>query len=273
MNFFEKIIYALQGTMTTPTNYGIFHLCSILLVVIATILLCVFMRNASDKAFRRLVLISWIVIAILEIYKQIVFSFNYEDGKVIWDFQWYAFPFQFCSMQLYLLPFVVFLKDGKIRNAIIAFLATFSLFGGLAVYAYPNDVFISTIGINIQTMIHHGLQIVLGIFFIAYYRKKINIKFFWPSIIVFAACIAVAIILNAIVPTFTTETFNMFFVSPLYDCTLPILNMIYPKIPYILFLALYMFGFCLIAFIIHIIAYSILKVCLKKSRKENEKLS
>lgn len=270
MNWFEKILFALQRTMETPTNYGIFHICSIILVIIATITVCLLLKNKNEKLVRRFLFISWILILLLEIYKQLIFSFDYTNDIVTWDFQWYAFPFQFCSLQLYLLPFVVFLKEGKIRDAIITFLAIFSFFGGLAVYAYPNDVFISTIGINIQTMIHHGLQILLGIFFIVRYRDKLNIKNFLYSIIVFIVCIIVAIILNLIVPTFTDETFNMFFISPKFECTLPILNLIYQKVPYAIFLLLYLVGFSFVAYLIFLLISAINKLTLKRKSYEKK---
>lgn len=267
MNIFEKILYFLQGKMTTPTNYGWFHLLFIVLIAFTTILLCKYLKNISDKNFRKLIFAFWIVIVILEIYKQLIFSFNYENGIVSWDYQWYAFPFQFCSVQLYLLPFVIFLKDGKVRNAIIAFLATFSLFGGLAVYAYPNDVFMSLIGINIQTMIHHGLQIILGIYFLRYFKDKLSFKsFFLPSIIVFACCVITAIILNSLAPIFTNETFNMFLINPVHGCTLPILNVIFTKVPYIIFLLIYTLGFSFVALLIFCIAKIIAKTFTKKTR-------
>jgi len=267
MNLFEQIIYSLQKTMETPTNYGLFHIISIAIVVATTIVVCLLLKNRNEKIFKRFLFVCWLLILILEIYKQIIFSFEYSDGAAKWDYQWYAFPFQFCSLQLYLLPFVIFLKDGKVRDAIIAFLATFSFFGGLAVYIYPNDVFVSTIGINIQTMIHHGLQIVLGILFMVYYHKKLSMKFFLSSIVVFVSCIAVAMILNAIVPTFTTETFNMFYISPLYECTLPILGSIYQKVHYILFLLLYIFGFSLVAFLMYLLLSITIKLINKKTNK------
>ena len=265
MNIFEKFLYSLQGTMKTPTNFGIFHIASVLLIIVSTVAVCLLFKNKSDKTFRRFVFICWIAILLLEIYKQLVFSFNYENGVVSWDYQWYSFPFQFCSLQLYLLPFVVFLKDGKVRDAIIAFLATFSLFGGLAVYVFPNDVFIEIIGINIQTMVHHGLQILLGIFFLTRFKDKLSFKkFFLPSIIVFACCIITALTLNALAPLFTTETFNMFFISPKYPCTLPLLSNVYTMVPYIVFLMIYLLGFSFIAFLIFSIAKLIIKICKKK---------
>lgn len=261
MNFFEKFIMALKGTMSTPTNFGWFHLMFIAFVIIAVALLCVFARNVKNKTFRLIILISWIVILCLEIYKQLVFSYDAGSG---WDYQWYAFPFQLCSTPLYLLPFVVFLKDigwqGLVRDSIMAFLGTFVFFAGFAVFMYPNDVFISLIGINIQTMVHHGLQIVLGIYIMVYNRKKLNIMFYVKGIFTFLVMFVVALLLNIIVHAAVPgETFNMFYIGPYYPCTLPLLNIIYPKIPYVVFLILYMLGFAIAAIAMFYLQYLFMK--------------
>lgn len=271
MNTFERIIHTLQGTMKTPTNYSLFHLIAVAAVVVLTIAVCFLMKNAKQKTFRIFVFVCWFVILLLEVYKQLVFSFSLTDNKAVWDFQWYAFPFQLCSVQLYLLPFVVFLKDGKIRNAIMAFLSLFSFFGGLVVFIYPNDVFVPMIGINIQTMVHHGLQVLLGIFFIVYNRKKLGIKYYLSSLIVFAVCLCVAMALNFIVPNFTEETFNMFYISPKFDCTLPVLSVIYPKVPYVVFLLLYIVGYSFIGLVFFLIFYAFAKLLNKERLSKSNK--
>lgn len=255
MNTFEKIIHALQGTMETPTNYGWFHLVSIAAIAVLTVAVCLLLKNAKQKTFRVFVFVCWLVILLLEVYKQLAFSFELVNGSPVWDYQWYAFPFQLCSVQLFLLPFVFCLKDGKVRTSVMAFLSLFSFFGGLVVFIYPNDVFISTIGINIQTMVHHGLQIVLGIFFIVYNRKKLSFKYYLSGLIVFAACLAVAMALNFIIPNFTDETFNMFYISPKFDCTLPVLDKIYPNVHYAVFLSLYILGFAFIGLVLFFVFY------------------
>ena len=269
MNFFEKIIHSLQGTMECPTCYGWFHIMFIIIVSISTILICKFYKNCGEKTVNKIIFIGWALVFLLEIYKQIEFSFVYEDGKAIWDYPVYIFPFQLCSSELYILPFIFLLKEGKLRNAMIAYIITFSFFGGLAVFVYPNDVFIETIGINIQTMIHHGTQILLGIFLFVRYRKTFDFKFYVKSIFVFFCMLLIATVLDIAVYKYlvsigNTETFNMFFISPYFDCTLPILSIIYDKVPYFVFYLIYMLGFVLISYIIFIVETSIYKLVLKK---------
>ena len=268
MKFFGSILNFLEATMKTPTNFSWFHLMFIAIAILITALLCIKFKNCDDKIFRRIVFIGWILLVVLEVYKQIVFTFDYDGTTITGDYQWYAFPFQFCSTPLFALPFIAFLKDGKVRDAVIMYMATFSLFAGLAVFVYPNDVFIETIGINIQTMIHHGSQIVFGIFFAAYFRKKLNLKRFLSSIAVFAVFCSIAIFLNIIVhhafiANGIDETFNMFYISPYYPCTLPILSTVYEKVHYSIFIILYIFGFALVAYII----YSIEKLIINLSEK------
>lgn len=267
----EKILIFLETKGDTPSVYGVYHICCILACILLTALLIVFFKNAKDDTFRRIALIIWIIMVVFEVYKEVCFvGSSVKDGKVKWDYSWYAFPYQLCSTPLYLMPFVFLLKDCKLRDAVIAFLGTFSVFGGLVNYIYPEQVFVSQIGISIQTMVHHGLQLVFGIYALVYVRKKLNFKFFLSSIIVFICVLIVAVLLNEIFYySFIKdlgETFNMFFISPHFDCTLPILSIIYPKVPYFAFFLIYTLGFIICAFIMYVIPYGIIKVIEKKSK-------
>ncbi len=256
MNFIRGLLSFLTLDMTEPKSYGWFHFLFVAIMLGLTIFLCVKHKDASDKVFRRIVFICWIVIVVLELYKQFEFSYTIGEESITWDYQWYAFPYQLCSTPLYALPFIIFMKDSKFRDAFIAYMSTFSLFGGLVTFIYPEQVFVPTIGINIQTMVHHGLQIVLGIFFIVYARKKFTIKYYLKGIPVFASFIAIALIVNELFVAIasTNETFNMFYISRHFDCILPILDMVYDKLWYGLFLLVYILGFVLVSAIIFSIA-------------------
>ena len=43
---------------------------------------------------RRFLLVESLLITVLEIYKQINFSFHVDGSQILFDYQWYAFPFQ-----------------------------------------------------------------------------------------------------------------------------------------------------------------------------------
>ena len=254
MSVFNKIIEFLAFTWNEPKPFGIYHIICVLIEAVLIFYVVKYCRRVSDRGYRMLVLSLWGVMVVFEIYKQIVYSYTSGEG---WDYSWYSFPFQLCSTPLYLLPLIAFLKDGNVRDACMAFIATYSLFGGLTVFAYPDTVFVETLGVNLQTMVHHGIQILLGVYTAVIMHKRIDRRFYLGATAVFALCLAVALILNLSVYEYliaigSTDSFNMFFISPYFNCDLPVFsNLIYPNVPYALFLAIYVFGFAFVAFIIY----------------------
>ena len=276
MTPFEKLVTLLRFQMETPTPFGLFHIAFMLLTVAVTAFLIWKYRDAEEKTVRRILLVTWALLAVLEIYKQVVFSYNediYVPGHMVWRYSWYAFPFQLCSSPLYVLPFAALLKKGHAKDAVIGFLATFSVFGGLSVMFYPNDVFITLCGVNFQTMIHHGSQIAIGIFLAVWNRDRWDFKCFAKGIIPFAILSAIAVVLNEIVHGYlvrgglVNEQFNMFYISRHYDCTLPVLSSFDHLLPYPVFLLVYLLGFVLVAALIFLAEKGCIRLAQRIRRK------
>lgn len=256
MELLIKLYDFVTKTAEEPTNFGIYHIVCVLSVALLTVIASKLFANSSDRVIRRISGILWVIVLLLEIYKQTIYGLSLEDGKFVWDYAWYAFPFQFCSSPLYILPIIAFAKNEKLRDACVSYMMTFSLFAGLAVFCYPNDVFVETIGINLQTMIHHGSQIFIGILYAVNYRAKLGKKFFLSGVLVFVVMTFIAMTLNictyhAFMKFGIDETFNMFYISPYFDCTLPVLNLVYGRVPYVAFVCVYFFGFILCALIVY----------------------
>ena len=272
MNFFEKLINATIIELLEPTAlFSFFHISFFVAFILASVSIAIWLHlSSNDKAVRIVVGVCWGIMLLFEIYKQINFAFSYnaETNAAIWDYDWHAFPFQLCSSPLYIIPLAVFLKDGKVRDALLAYLCTFSLFGGLVVMIYPATVFTEDVMTNIQTMVHHGLQMLVGIVLAVSYRKKFTWKFFASGIIVFTAMLVIAMFLNWFVPRVIgiEDKFTMFSLSWIYGCELPLLDIIFEKAPYVVFLLCYIVGFCVIATII----FSVIKLILFLSKKHKE---
>ena len=263
-----ELLNILGSQMDTPLPYGVFHIAALAVTVIASVLLSLRCKDIKDSSFRVLCLCFWLVLLFFETYKQVIFSFNYNGGEPYWDYQWYAFPFQLCSSQLYVLPLIFLSREGSaVRRAGSAFMATYSFFAGTAVMLYPVSVFIGMIGINIQTMVWHGSQVILGVLLLARYRKELNRRFFLSGAIVFLVLVSAAMALNMIVPSFTDETFNMFFISPLFPSTLPVLEVIYPLVPWPVFLLIYLLGYTLAALLVLFLARGVCLLSSKKTKK------
>ena len=246
----DKFIEIIMTEMTKPTNYGWFHIMFIFITITTTISMIKFFGKVNDKKFRIIVFIFWIVLVLFEIYKEFVLGYNINTKE--YNYPWYAFPFQFCSTPLYILPFIFLLKEGKVRDSMICFMSTFSLFAGICVYFYPNTVWTKTIGVNIQTMVHHGTQVVLGLYFAYYQKAKYSVKYYLKGILPYLGLLSFALVMNEIFfSTIPEKNVNLFFISRHYESLLPVLHEIKEMTPYPVFFILYVLGFCACAFIIY----------------------
>ena len=252
MSFWQSVLAFLDASMETPQPYGWFHLAWFLLSFLALIPLCRFPKNQSDDHVRRVVWVTALIVIVLELYKQINYSFSYADG-IAFDYQWYAFPFQFCSTPMYVGFLAGIFKKGKIHESLCAYLATYALFAGFGVMFYPTTVFIDTIGINVQTMICHGSMITIGIYLLCTGYVPLQHKTILKALPVFAINVSLAVIMNEIAHLtglVEQETFNMFFVSPYCDPSLPVYSLVQGVVPFPLCLILYIAGFTAAAYII-----------------------
>ncbi len=259
MTFLQSVLAFLDTSMETPAAYGWFHLLCIALTFLALIPLCRYPKHPSADHVRRVVLTVALTVIALEIYKQINYSFSYENG-ITFDYQWYAFPFQFCSTPMYVGLLAGILKKGKVYDCLCAYLATFALFAGAAVMVSPGDVFIDTVGINIQTMVCHGSMVTVGIYLYASGHVPMKWKTLLKAIPVFAVAVGIAVVLNEIAHAagiLETETFNMFFVSPYCEPSLLVYSSVQEAVAYPWCLILYIAGFTAAAGLILLLAMGI----------------
>ncbi len=260
MSILTSILKLLQYEVNTPKLYGWFHIMWLIIAIGAGIFLCATHKAGNDRRVRRVVWITAAVVILLEIYKMIVFTFDVVDGKIVADFQWYAFPWQFCSTPMYVGLLTAIFRRGKIHNALCSYLATFAVFAGFCVMLYPGDVFIEILGIDIQTMVCHGSMITVGMYL--WYTGYV--KFHWKTLVgavsVFAAVVGVAMFLNeftVLTGIIGDETFNMFFISRHFDSTLPLYSLVHNSVPFLIALPVYIIGFSLAAGLVMLIGWGL----------------
>ena len=258
MNFWIKLLSILDVQMTTPTAWGGFHILSWVLALTAAISLCLLYKHRKISVRTVLLAVS-ITVIVAEIYKQINYSFSYTDG-IQFNYQWYAFPWQFCSTPMYAGLLAGILHKGKLHRPLCAYLATYAVFAGLCVMIHPGDVFIETVGINIQTMLCHGSMITLGIFL--FYSKHVvaRPKTLLYALPIFAGAVLIAAILNEVAyqaELLKEHTFNMFYISPHCDPHLPVYSSVQEVVPYPFCLIIYVAVFTLAAFAVLLLAMGI----------------
>lgn len=267
MTFLQKLLEILDTSMPTPTLYGWFHVLSLVLTAAICVLVCRNAKKHTDETVRKGIFWVAVVVAVLEVYKQINYTFSYAGG-ITADYQWYAFPFQFCSTPMYVGLLAGIIRKGKVHDALCAYLATYAVFAGVSVMLYPVDIYISTIGINIQTTICHCSMIVIGAYLFASGHVKLEHKTVLKAMPVFAVTVGMAAIMNELAVVFgivPEETFNMFFISPHCDPSLPVYSLVQGVVPFPISLVIYILGFTAAAWIMLLIAMGIQKLTCKKA--------
>ena len=250
MSFWQELLRIFDTSMETPQPYGWFHLLWCALTVLAAVALCLLYKKGIVRNVRTVVLITAVIVTVLEVYKQINYTFSYEDG-IKANFQWYAFPWQFCSMPMYV-GLLAGLTKGRVHRALCAFLASYAVFAGVCVMLLPTSVFIDTVGINIQTMVCHGSMITIGVFLMYTDYVKPEHRTVLRALPVFAVGIGAAIVINWLghhAGIMGSGALNAFFICPECPPHLPVYSLIQPLLPGWLSVAVYAAGFTLAAYL------------------------
>lgn len=269
VNIFEKVLYLLQGEMERPESYGWFHLLWIGITLFLIIYLSLRKTKNKEKELKTVLLVYGIGAFILELTKQIIWSFNYDPtlNIVSWDYQWYAAPFQLCTTPIFVTLICAFLKDGKVRNSLLSYLAFFTILGSIMTIIIPDSCFVRTIEINIHTMYLHCLSFVVSMYLLIKGHVKIDIENVIKGFYVFLIFVGIALFLDIFIYNIgilNGETFNMFYISPYFISSLPIYDVVQQNVPYLLFLIIYIVSILLGGLIVYGISLLIKKIVLRK---------
>ncbi len=267
----KEILAFLEAEMVTPKPYGVFHLLWLGLTIAVIVFLSFIRKKHSEIMLKWILGIYGIIAFILEALKQLIWSVEYNESLsvFVWDYEWYAAPFQLCTMPIYVCLICLFLNKCKVREALLSFVAYTTILGSIASAVIPDQLFVSDILINVHTMWLHLGSLVVSIYLLMCGEVKLNIKSLWLGLIVFLVVVIIANTLNVVIynsGVLNGETFNMLYISPYFESTLPVFDSIYNSVPYIVFLALYIVVLSLGSYIIYTIAKGISKISLKMAK-------
>ena len=254
--------------MEEPGVISWFHFIALIPIIALAILIPLFFRNAEEKIYKRILFIFWVVLIVLEIFKQLVKSFHYGNPSY-WDYSVRDFPFSICSMVYYFIPIILLVnkeKHPKIVDAATGYLCLISLAAGIVVCIYTKMVTSTLIYINVQTFIHHGSQVVLGVFVYVWNRNNVTIKTVYRSLIAFAITAVIAIIINV---AFYPRFINMFFINPTRITNLPVGNIVQEKAGYPVYLLAFLSVIALMTFLTYFIETSIYKAAIKRPNDDS----
>lgn len=191
--------------MPKVVPYGTFHLIFFFGGLILSILIAYLLRKKSSKTLKWIIFGLSFFLLITEIYKQLFYTYYIGNGV----YQNWIFPFQLCSIPMYIGLVLPFIKSEKVSKILLTFLASYNLLGGFIAFLEPSGLIHEYYTLTYHAFIWHMLITFMGILTginqnIIYKKKdfKLNIIFF------LCLCI-IAFIINLLL----SDT-NMFFVGP-----------------------------------------------------------
>ena len=247
LNGLEKLLLVLGTKMTKPAIFGAWHIVSLVLTIAFAVFLVVKFKDCSDATLRRILLAVWLVMLLFEVYKQVHSAFHTEYYEAwnftYWEYSLWSFPFQFCSTPIYVALAAMCLREGKLRRAFLAFLATYSPVAGCAVLFYPaSDVFHEILFLDVHTMLWHGGMLIFGLYLWLTEAVTPSVKTALTAAAVYLPMPVIALILNEVelATGFAGNyTFNMFYVARDGFCMIPVLSWFQAHTPYPVFFAAY----------------------------------
>ena len=83
MNVFERVIYLLQAEMNRPSSYGLYHILCLVITFVVIFFLSINKSNNKERKLKIILLVYGILALLLEFFKQIVWSMNYDINTSI----------------------------------------------------------------------------------------------------------------------------------------------------------------------------------------------
>ena len=261
----EEFVHFLQGTMAEPGIFSWFHIVALIPIIALAIFIPLYFKDRKEKTYKLILLIFWIVLIIFEIFKQLVKALHYGSPSY-WEYSVRDFPFSICSMVYYLTPIILFVnkeKHPKIVDAAIGYLSFITMTMGIIVCIYTKMVTSELIYINIQTLVHHGALVIMGLFIYVWNRRTITIKTFYRTLIAFGITAVMAILINV---AFYPHFINMFFINPTRITNLPVGSIVQERAGYVVYLITFLAAIALATFLTYFVETSIYKLATKKPR-------
>ena len=222
--FLQSILRMTAWPMTPPVPYSAFH---ILLTLFGAGFAFSFARVFGKKIrsmaspepyFRHILFSCGVLLALMELYKQAFLYVIEFHGH----FDWWYFPFQLCSIPMYICLAAPLLHSEKTLRRAATFLQDFGLLGGIMALAVPPGLMHPYWTMTFHGFLWHFILLFLGLLScmsgIAGHERRdyMNILPFF-----FLCCLIACVINIAAGPTADAD---MFYISPFHPSSQPVFH-------------------------------------------------
>lgn len=177
------------------------------------------MKSSHIDRFRTFFLFCGILMSASEIWKQYCLTFRLGGGH----YNWWYFPFQLCSLPMYICLILPWVWKRPVRDIFLCFLADFGLLSGIFVFFDTSGMHYGYLPLTIHSYTWHILLIVLGIFSgMALMKDRQDplisrCRLFAGSVCIYLSGCFLATVLNLALSHL--GTINMFYINPLLPMT------------------------------------------------------
>lgn len=204
----ESLIKSTDWIMAEVKPYSLFHL-----VFFATGIICILIITNTTSKFDQkksdmFLFCLGIFLLMTEVYKQLFYYYVITP----YDYSWWIFPFQMCSIPMYLTIIQYFVKDERIKTCLFDYIFSFALFGGLAAFIEPSGIIHEYWTLTLHSFIWHLVLILMSIHI--FRNNNISFKSFKNPLLLFLVLLVIALAINFFVVSITGEYINMFFAGP-----------------------------------------------------------
>jgi len=202
--------------MVKPASYGPFHLTFFLAGLAISVILAYLLRKTNHKQNKIILGIVGGFLLVSEVYKQLFYTFVIGGGM----YQWWIFPFQLCSIPMYLCLIVPYLKEGKVQKGIYNFMLAFNLMSGFIAFLEPSGLVHEYWTLTLHAFIWHILLVFVGLYIGFSGRAGQKLKEYRYAVITFGILCVAAFSFNLIfwnMPAAIdnpTGHMNMFYIGP-----------------------------------------------------------
>ncbi|MCQ4663588.1 YwaF family protein [Extibacter muris] len=171
------------------------------------------MKTYNRLHYNRIYLICGLAMATSEIWKQLCLTFIVNYGHYYW---WY-FPFQLCSIPMYICLILPWAKSVRLRKILLTFLMDFGMLGGIFTFFDTSGLHYSYAPLTVHSFAWHILLILLGLTAGLSLESDYSWKGYARCTALYGGTCIIATILNMVLYRF--GAINMFYISPHYYIT------------------------------------------------------
>lgn len=277
--FLQKILSLTAWEMTPPKPYSAFHLLLGAAGIATAVLAARWLAarrlaartaqsdDASPAAHRsqpvtrtadRTVLFSCgLVLLALETYKQGFLYFVEFNGV----YDWWYFPFQLCSIPMYLCLLYPF--SGKFSGILASFIQYYGLLGGIMALLVPDGLMHPYWTMTLHGFLWHFLLIFSGIFCAFSGASDRSMRGFFKTVPLFFTCCLIAIFINIAAGPLSDA--DMFYISPYHPSSQPVFHRFSLALGILPGILLYIGAILLGAFLVHLGCRQVNELHKKKS--------